>query len=183
MPLTTRAGWGSPISSQPTKAGPYVSMPPSAIWEDVRSLPVRREMCAPEDVAHLFGELGIVIGVDLVSLLTLARLLPTLVDHNVAGQVMKAGRSCDLHPVAPWANYLEPTILSCEFPKTETVASQFLSLRLPFSPNDSAHELPAMTQANDNLLDRHATLRQCENRGISVASTRNQTFVPGTASC
>jgi hydroxymethylglutaryl-CoA lyase len=51
-----------------------------------------------EDVVHMFEQLSVVTGVDLAALLGLARGLPALVGHDVPGQVMKAGRSSDLHP-------------------------------------------------------------------------------------
>jgi len=37
-------------------------------------------------------------GVNLESLLPIARALPTIVGHEVPGQVAKAGRILDLHP-------------------------------------------------------------------------------------
>jgi hydroxymethylglutaryl-CoA lyase len=44
-------------------------------------------------------EMGIETGLDLEALLGLSRDLPRLVGHDVPGQVAKAGRPCDLHPV------------------------------------------------------------------------------------
>lgn len=52
-----------------------------------------------EDVVHMFDEMQVKTGVDLSFLLTIARRLPTLVGHDVPGQVAKAGRSYDLHSV------------------------------------------------------------------------------------
>lgn len=52
-----------------------------------------------EDVVHMFEEMQVVTGVDLLSLMALARTLPALVGHDVPGQVAKAGRSFDLHAV------------------------------------------------------------------------------------
>lgn len=50
-----------------------------------------------EDVVHMFGEMQVATGVDLLSLMALAKTLPALVGHDVPGQVAKAGRSFDLH--------------------------------------------------------------------------------------
>ncbi len=44
-------------------------------------------------------EMGIRTGLDLPALIALSRDLPRLVGHEVPGQVAKAGRPCDLHPV------------------------------------------------------------------------------------
>jgi hydroxymethylglutaryl-CoA lyase len=52
-----------------------------------------------EDVASMFAEMGIETGIDLERLITVSRDLPRLVGHEVPGQVAKAGRPCDLHPV------------------------------------------------------------------------------------
>lgn len=52
-----------------------------------------------EDFVHMLGEMGIETGVDLPALLALARSLPALLGHDIPGQVAKAGRSGDLHPV------------------------------------------------------------------------------------
>jgi hydroxymethylglutaryl-CoA lyase len=38
-------------------------------------------------------------GIDLPKLLALSRGLPALLGHDVPGQLAKAGRNCDLHPV------------------------------------------------------------------------------------
>ncbi|HKY92458.1 MAG TPA: hydroxymethylglutaryl-CoA lyase [Nevskiaceae bacterium] len=48
-----------------------------------------------EDVAHLLELEGFDTGVDLLALLAVARDIPTLVGHEVPGQVMKAGRRLD----------------------------------------------------------------------------------------
>lgn len=52
-----------------------------------------------EDLANLCEEVGIDTGVDLPHLLKLSRTLPSLLGHEMPGQVAKAGRNCDLHPL------------------------------------------------------------------------------------
>jgi hydroxymethylglutaryl-CoA lyase len=52
-----------------------------------------------EDLVHMLHEMGYRTGVDLDRLLTVARGLPKLVGHEVPGQVAKAGKTSDLHPV------------------------------------------------------------------------------------
>ena len=52
-----------------------------------------------EDLVNMCDEMGIPTGVDLQKLIVLSRTLPALVGHDVSGQVAKAGRNCDLHPV------------------------------------------------------------------------------------
>ena len=47
----------------------------------------------------MLDAMGCDTGMDLPRLLTLARALPGIVGHEVPGQVAKAGRSGDLHPV------------------------------------------------------------------------------------
>jgi len=37
-------------------------------------------------------------GVDLARMISLSRKLTALVGHDVPGQIIKAGRACDLHP-------------------------------------------------------------------------------------
>ncbi|MBS7544212.1 hydroxymethylglutaryl-CoA lyase [Ancylobacter oerskovii] len=54
-----------------------------------------------EDLVHMLEEMGVPTGVDLPRLLELARGLPVLLGHDIPGQVAKAGRSGDLHPVPP----------------------------------------------------------------------------------
>ena len=54
-----------------------------------------------EDLANLCAETGIETGIDLPHLLTLSRTLPSLLGHEMPGQVAKAGRNCDLHPLPP----------------------------------------------------------------------------------
>ena len=57
-----------------------------------------------EDAIHMLQTEGYDTGVNLESLLPIARALPTIVGHEVPGQVAKAGRILDLHP--------EPSFLS-----------------------------------------------------------------------
>lgn len=50
-----------------------------------------------EDLVNLCDEVGIHTGIDLPHLLQLSRRLPALLGHELPGQVVKAGRNCDLH--------------------------------------------------------------------------------------
>jgi hydroxymethylglutaryl-CoA lyase len=50
-----------------------------------------------EDVVHMFGQMGVETGIDLAALLAVARTVPDMVGHDVPGQLIKAGRTCDLH--------------------------------------------------------------------------------------
>jgi hydroxymethylglutaryl-CoA lyase len=52
-----------------------------------------------EDLVNLCDETGIPTGLDLPLLLSLSRTLPALLGHEVTGQVAKAGRNRDLHPI------------------------------------------------------------------------------------
>lgn len=52
-----------------------------------------------EDLAHMLLLEGCSIGADLPALLDCARRLGTLVGHELPGQLVKAGRRLDLHPV------------------------------------------------------------------------------------
>ncbi|MGF6773372.1 hydroxymethylglutaryl-CoA lyase [Paraburkholderia sp. GAS199] len=52
-----------------------------------------------EDLVNMCDEMGIPTGVDLEKLLALSRGLPALLGHEVPGQLAKAGRNRDLHPV------------------------------------------------------------------------------------
>ncbi|WPP01933.1 hydroxymethylglutaryl-CoA lyase [Pseudomonas sp. HR96] len=54
-----------------------------------------------EDLVNLCAEMGIPTGIDLEHLLRLSRTLPALLGHELPGQVAKAGRNCDLHPLPP----------------------------------------------------------------------------------
>ncbi|KQV87797.1 hydroxymethylglutaryl-CoA lyase [Massilia sp. Root351] len=52
-----------------------------------------------EDLVNMCEEMGIETGIDLPKLIALSRGLPALLGHDVPGQVAKAGRNCDLHPL------------------------------------------------------------------------------------
>ena len=52
-----------------------------------------------EDLVHMFEQMGYDTGVDLELLLAAARDLPSIVEHDVPGQVMKAGPSDRRYPV------------------------------------------------------------------------------------
>lgn len=54
-----------------------------------------------EDLVNLCEEMGIPTGIDLPRLLDLSRTLPALLGHEMPGQVAKAGRNADLHPMPP----------------------------------------------------------------------------------
>jgi hydroxymethylglutaryl-CoA lyase len=56
-----------------------------------------------EDLVNMCDEMGIPTGIDLQKLITLSRGLPVLLGHEVPGQLAKAGRNCDLHPVPEYA--------------------------------------------------------------------------------
>jgi hydroxymethylglutaryl-CoA lyase len=52
-----------------------------------------------EDVVHMWDAMSVETGVDLACLIGLSQKLTALVGHDVPGQVAKAGRRCDLHPL------------------------------------------------------------------------------------
>jgi hydroxymethylglutaryl-CoA lyase len=52
-----------------------------------------------EDLVNMCDEMAIPTGIDLQKLIALSRTLPALVGHDVPGQIAKAGRNCDLHPI------------------------------------------------------------------------------------
>jgi hydroxymethylglutaryl-CoA lyase len=52
-----------------------------------------------EDLVNLCHEIGLKTGLDLDDLIDLSRRLAGLVGHDVPGQVAKAGRPLDLHPI------------------------------------------------------------------------------------
>ena len=52
-----------------------------------------------EDAIHMLDVMGYDTGIDLGRLLQIARSLPDIVGHDVPGQVAKAGRITDLHPI------------------------------------------------------------------------------------
>ena len=51
-----------------------------------------------EDLVHMLEAMGVPTGVDLDALLAVARDLPGLLGHDVSGQIIKAGKTTDLHP-------------------------------------------------------------------------------------
>lgn len=52
-----------------------------------------------EDLVHMLHAMGYDTGVDLPRLIAASKLLREIVEHELPGQVVKAGRSLDLHPV------------------------------------------------------------------------------------
>ena len=56
---------------------------------------------ATEDVVHMLESMGIDTGVNLDGLLAVARAFPSLLGHEVPGQVVRAGKRTDLHPLPP----------------------------------------------------------------------------------
>jgi len=54
-----------------------------------------------EDLVHMLESSGVRTGVDLDKLLAVARGLPALLQHDVPGQVLKAGKRTDLHASGP----------------------------------------------------------------------------------
>ena len=54
-----------------------------------------------EDAIHMLDAMGYETGIDLDALLAIAKQLPQIVGHGVPGQVLKAGRIHDLHPIPP----------------------------------------------------------------------------------
>lgn len=52
-----------------------------------------------EDTVHMFHEMGVETGIDLDRLMALARDLERALGHVLPGQVMKAGKTSDLHPL------------------------------------------------------------------------------------
>lgn len=50
-----------------------------------------------EDLVHMLHEMGVETGVDLPALIELSGVLPDLLGHETPGQIVKAGRVCDLH--------------------------------------------------------------------------------------
>ncbi len=51
-----------------------------------------------EDAVHMLHEMGVVTHIDLPRLLDAVRQAERILDMTLPGQVVKAGRSCDLHP-------------------------------------------------------------------------------------
>ncbi len=52
-----------------------------------------------EDLVHMLERMGYSTGTDLDKLLAASMLLRTIVNHDLPGQVVKAGKATDLHPV------------------------------------------------------------------------------------
>ncbi|HEM61067.1 MAG TPA: hydroxymethylglutaryl-CoA lyase [Chloroflexi bacterium] len=52
-----------------------------------------------EDMVHMLHEMGIDTGIDLPALVSTALLAEEIIGETLPGQVMKAGRTCDLHPL------------------------------------------------------------------------------------
>ena len=52
-----------------------------------------------EDAVHMLDAMGYDTGIDLTKLIAVARQMPQVVGREVPGQLAKAGRSYDLHPV------------------------------------------------------------------------------------
>ena len=52
-----------------------------------------------EEIVHALQLMGYDTGVDLAQLLAAAQRLPALIGHALPGQIVKAGRRLDLHPV------------------------------------------------------------------------------------
>lgn len=50
-----------------------------------------------EDLVHMLASCGIETGVDLDGVLSIARDLPSIVGHDVPGQIIRAGKTTDLH--------------------------------------------------------------------------------------
>jgi hydroxymethylglutaryl-CoA lyase len=52
-----------------------------------------------EDMVNMLQDMGYDTGVDLARLIACARQVPAIVGHDTPGQVAKAGRSLELHPI------------------------------------------------------------------------------------
>jgi len=52
-----------------------------------------------EDLVHMLECMGYKTGVDLDRLIAASRRLGTIVDHDLPGQIVKAGKATDLHPI------------------------------------------------------------------------------------
>jgi len=53
-----------------------------------------------EDMVHMLHEMGVNTGIDLPKLIATVRAAEKMLGMTLSGQVIKAGRSCDLHPLA-----------------------------------------------------------------------------------
>ncbi len=54
---------------------------------------------ATEDVVHMLEEMGIKTGIDLDGLINLSRELEKIIGRTLPGQIIKAGKAYDLHPM------------------------------------------------------------------------------------
>ena len=73
-----------------------------AVWAAsvaVRSRPGATGNICTEDLVHMLHSMGYETGVDLDALLAASRRLGEIVAHELPGQVVKAGKSTDLHPL------------------------------------------------------------------------------------
>lgn len=61
-----------------------------------------------EDLVHMFEAMGYRTGINLDALLALARNMPAIVEHEVPGQVMKAGPSTRRYPVPEGVRSRDP---------------------------------------------------------------------------
>lgn len=59
-----------------------------------------------EDLVNMCDEMGIPTAIELEKLIALSRTLPALLGHDVPGQLAKAGRNCDLHPVPEYVLHI-----------------------------------------------------------------------------
>jgi hydroxymethylglutaryl-CoA lyase len=53
-----------------------------------------------EDLVHMLESIGLDTGVDLTTLLVMARELPELLEHDISGQVAKAGLRTETRPLS-----------------------------------------------------------------------------------
>lgn len=60
-----------------------------------------------EDTIHMLDAMGYETGIDILKLINVARELPNIVNHDVPGQVAKAGRIFDLHPAPAYVEELK----------------------------------------------------------------------------
>ncbi|PMS25525.1 hydroxymethylglutaryl-CoA lyase [Paraburkholderia rhynchosiae] len=65
-----------------------------------------------EDMVHMFNAMGYDTGIDVANLIPLANEIPSLVGHDVPGQVMKAGSYDRIYPMPDWLGGKEQTRLA-----------------------------------------------------------------------
>jgi hydroxymethylglutaryl-CoA lyase len=63
-----------------------------------------------EDTIHMLDAMGYNTGINMLKLLNVAIHLPQIVKHDVPGQVAKAGRIVDLHPVPEYVHELRKNL-------------------------------------------------------------------------